>query len=133
MSRYSPTVREEAFGQQCVLMPRAAGRRGQAGVHGTARRGLRIGATAWTGRKYSAASSALQALSSISLAMTREAVEAMLQGILDRLEARKELVIAKVVPKLVGVDDVTEAKKILEELQAELLDELDMIERDLGA
>ena len=41
--------------------------------------------------------------------MTRKAVHVMLQRILDRLEARKELAIAKVAPKLVGVEDVAEA------------------------
>ncbi len=55
-----------------------------------------IRATDRTGRRYSAASSVLQIPSSISLAMTREAVHAILQGMLDRLEARKELAIAKV-------------------------------------
>ena len=64
--------------------------------------------------------------------MTREAVEAMLQGILDRLEARKDLAIAKVAPKLVGVEDVAEAEEILKELRDEMLDELDAIERELG-
>lgn len=50
--------------------------------------------------------SALQTLSSISLAMTRKAVGAIVQRILDRLEARKELAIAKVAPKLVGVGEM---------------------------
>ena len=47
--------------------------------------------------------------------MDRHAVHAMLQGILDRLQARKELAIAKVAPKLVGVEDVAEAEEILAE------------------
>ena len=64
--------------------------------------------------------------------MTREAIHAMLQGIHDRLEARKELAIAKVSPKLVGVEDVAEAEEILKELRAEMLDELDAIEREPG-
>ncbi len=64
--------------------------------------------------------------------MTREAVHATLQGILNRLEARKELAIAKMAPKLVGVEDVAEAEEILGELRDEMLDELDAIERDLG-
>ena len=37
--------------------------------------------------------------------MTREAIHAMLQGIHDRLEARKELAIAKVTRKPVGVEE----------------------------
>ena len=44
--------------------------------------------------------------------MNREAVH-------DRLEARKELAIAKVAPKLVGVEDVAEAEEILNELRDE--------------
>ncbi len=55
----------------------------------------------------------------------------MLQRIHDRLEARKELAIAKVAPKLVGVEDVAEAEEILKELRDEMLDELDAIEREL--
>ena len=64
--------------------------------------------------------------------MTREAIHAMLQGIHDRLEARKELAIAKVSRKLVGVEDVAEAEEILKELRAEMLDELDAIEPEPG-
>lgn len=64
--------------------------------------------------------------------MDSKAVHATLQGILDRLHARKELAIAKVVPKLVGVDDVGEAEEILKEFEAEMLEEIDEIERDLG-
>ncbi len=64
--------------------------------------------------------------------MTREASHAMLQGIHDRLEARKELAIAKVSPKLVGVEDVAEAEEILKELRAEMLDEIGAIEQELG-
>ncbi len=45
----------------------------------------------------------------------------MLQGIHDRLQARKELAIAKVAPKLAGVDDVAEAEEILKELRDEML------------
>ena len=60
-----------------------------------------------------------------SLAMNREAVN-------DRLEARKELAIAKVAPKLVGVEDVAEAEEIVGELRDDMLDELDAIERELG-
>ena len=50
---------------------------------------------------------------------------------LDRLEARKDLAIAKVAPKLVGVEDVAEVEEILKELRDEMLDELDAIEREL--
>ncbi len=64
--------------------------------------------------------------------MKREDVHAMLQRILDRLQARKELAIAKVVPKLVGVEDVAEAEEILKELPDEMLEEIDDIERELG-
>ena len=56
----------------------------------------------------------------------------MLQGILERLEARKELAIAKVAPKLVGLEDVAAAEEILKELRDEMLDEIDAIERELG-
>ncbi len=63
--------------------------------------------------------------------MTREAVHAMLQGIHDRLEAQKDLAIAKVAPKLVGLEDVAAAEDILKELGDEMLDELDAIEREL--
>jgi hypothetical protein len=38
-----------------------------------------------------------------------------------------------VVSKLVGVENVAEAEEILKELRDEMLDELDTIERDLGA
>ncbi len=65
--------------------------------------------------------------------MTREAVHAILQGIHDRLEARKDLAIAKVALKLVGVEDVAEVEEILKELRDEMLDEIDAIERELGA
>ena len=64
--------------------------------------------------------------------MTKEAIHATLQGILDRLEARKDLAIAKVAPKLVGVNDVAEAEEILKELRDEMLDELDAIEQEPG-
>ena len=50
---------------------------------------------------------------------------------MDRLDARKELAIAKVAPKLVGVENVAEAEEILGELRDEMLDELDAIEREL--
>ena len=58
-------------------------------------------------------------------------MDATLQRIFNRLEARKDLAIAKVAPKLVGIEDVAKAEEILKELQEELLDELDQIERDL--
>ncbi len=48
--------------------------------------------------------------------------------ILDRLHARKELAIANVAPKLVGVDDVIEVEEILREFEAEMLEEIDDIE-----
>ena len=58
-------------------------------------------------------------------------MDPVLRQIAARLEARKDLAIANVAPKLVGVDDVSEAEQILKEFQAELLDELDDIEREL--
>ena len=58
-------------------------------------------------------------------------MDPVLRQIAARLEARKDLAIAKVAPKLVGVDDVAKAEEILKELQEELLDELDRIEQDL--
>ena len=64
--------------------------------------------------------------------MDRKAVHAMLQGIHDRLQARKGLAIAKVAPKLVGLEDVGEAEEILKEFKAEMLDEIDAIEREFG-
>ena len=64
--------------------------------------------------------------------MTREAAHGLIQGMLDRLEARKDLAIAKVAPKLVGVEDVAEVEEILNELRDEMLDELDAIEREFG-
>lgn len=65
--------------------------------------------------------------------MTREAAHGLIQGMLDRLEARKDLAIAKVAPKLVGVEDVAEVEEILNELRDEMLDELDAIERSSGS
>ena len=62
----------------------------------------------------------------------KQSVQRVLQQILERLEARKDLAIAKVAPKLVGVEDVAEAEEILGELRDEMLDELDAIERELG-
>ena len=62
----------------------------------------------------------------------KQSAQRVLQHILDRLEARKDLAIAKVAPKLVGVEDVAEAEEILKELRDEMLDELDAIERELG-
>ncbi len=47
---------------------------------------------------------------------------------MTHLQAQKEQAIAKVAPKLVGVEDVAEAEHFLLELQAETLNE---IERDL--
>ena len=44
--------------------------------------------------------------------MDRKAVHAMPPEIHDRRQARKELVIANVAPKLVGVEDVAEADEI---------------------
>ena len=62
----------------------------------------------------------------------KQSPQRVLQHILERLEARKELAIAKVAPKLVGVEDMAEAEEILGELRDEMLDELDAIERELG-
>ncbi len=62
----------------------------------------------------------------------KQSVEYVLRHILERLEARKDLAIAKVAPKLVGVEDVAEAEEILKELRDEMLDEIDAIERELG-
>ena len=62
----------------------------------------------------------------------KQSAQRVLQQILERLEARKDLAIAKVAPKLVGVEDVAEAEEILKELRDEMLDELDAIERELG-
>ena len=45
---------------------------------------------------------------------------------------RKELAIAKVAPKLVGVVDVAKVEEILKELRDKMLDELDATERELG-
>ena len=133
MSRYSPTVLEQPFDLGGIISQMMEGYYGgrqmkretrsrkrpeeREMVSRCSRRRqtvTRVRATGRTRRKYSAASSALQTLSSISLAMTREAVQAILKGILERLEARKDLAIAKVAPKLVGVEDVAEAEEILE-------------------
>ena len=62
----------------------------------------------------------------------KQSPQRVLQQILERLEARKELAIAKVAPKLVGVEDVAEAEEILKELRAEMLDEIGAIEQELG-
>ena len=149
MSRYSPTVLEQPFdlggiinqmmegyygGRQMKRETRSRKRQEEREMVSRCSRRRRtvtqVRATGGTGRKYSAASSLLQALSSISLAMTREAVQPRLQGIHHRLEARKDLAIAKVAPKLVGVEDVAEVEEILGELRDEMLDELDAIETE---
>ena len=62
----------------------------------------------------------------------KQSVQRVLRQILERLEARKDLAIAKVAPKLVGVEDVAEAEEILGELRDEMLDELDAVDRELG-
>ena len=63
----------------------------------------------------------------------KQSPQRLLQQILERLDARKDLAIARVAPKLVGVKDVAEVEEILGELRDEMLDELDAIERELGA
>ena len=60
---------------------------------------------------------------------TKADLETALQEIADRMEATKELAIARHSPKLVGVTDEAEAETILAEITGEMFAELNEIQR----
>ena len=152
MSRYSPTVLEQPFdlggiisqmmegyygGRQMKRETRSRKRQEEREMVSRCSRRrqtvTRVRATGRTRRKYSAASSALQTLSSISLAMTREDVHAILQRISTTaskpgrnwrsLRWRRSSWGWRTWPR---------RKRSLKELRDEMLDEIDAIERELG-